>query len=123
MKERRGEKIGWLGGWLGSFLWWFLLSAMWLYQGKYGWAALGLALFAAAVVLIFSLAPWKHPETLYRSLMAPILGVLLMAVGLALCLETRYNHPDVRWWSFLWLLPLLIPLASIGKRRWKDGDA
>ena len=33
MRERRQEKIGWVGGWLGGFVWVLLLSVMLLARG------------------------------------------------------------------------------------------
>jgi len=82
MKERRGEKTGWLGGWLGGFLWLCLLSIAWLVQGKIIYGLLAMGLFLMALCLIIVLGPWKHPETKYWKLMLPVYFIFLTAVSL-----------------------------------------
>ncbi len=123
MQQRKGEKIGWIGGWLGGFLWLCLLSILWLVQGRTASGALGLALFVAAVLAIFTLAPWRHPGTRYWKLMLPIYALFAASVVLFVW---RGGGPDklgLSWWSLFLLMPALMPLATAGTRCWMDGDA
>ncbi len=122
MKERKGEKIGWIGGWLGSFIWLCLLSIIWLIQGKTISGVSGISLFLAAVLSILVLAPWRHPGTKYWKLMLPIYMILIASAGLYIWLESVFSNAGVSWWSILYLTPLLIPFATIGTRCWNDGN-
>ncbi len=123
MQKRRSEKIGWIGGWLGGFLWLCLLSVLWLVQGKITGGLLALGMFAVAVPAVVALAPWKHPETKYWKLMLPIYALLGVSVGLCIWVGGELDKLPVSWWSLMLLMPLLAPFATVGKRRWKDGDA
>ena len=123
MKERKGEKLGWLGGWSGGFLWLCLLSIAWLVQGKIVNGVLGISLFSVAILLIVVLAPWKHPETKYWKLMVPIYAVLTVSVSLYIWLEGGLKMLGLSWWSIVWLMPLFIPFVTIGRRCWKNGSA
>ena len=110
-------------GWLGGFLWLGLLSILWLALGRITSGALGLTLFVAAIVAVLTLAPWKHPETRYWKLMLPIYAMFAASVGLCVWRGGGLSKLGLGWWSLLWLMPALIPLATAGTRCWKDGDA
>jgi hypothetical protein len=119
--ERRGEKIGWIGGWLGGFIWLLILSLVWFFQSRTGWGLIGLGLCATGVICILVCAPWRRPKTLYWKLMTPIYVVLFGSVGLAVTV-TGARTLGLTWWSLLWLCPLLIPLATIGRRCWDESS-
>ena len=123
MRQRRGEKVGWIAGWLGGFLWLCLLSVLWLVLGRITDGVLGLVLFAAAVAAVLALAPWKHPETRYWKLMLPIYVILVAAAGLCVWCVGGFGKLGLSPWSLFLLMPLLIPFATTGARCWKDGDA
>ncbi len=123
MQRRKGEKVGWTVGWIGGFLWLCLLSIIWLVQGKITSGVLGLVLFGVAILSILTLAPWRHPETRYWKLLLPIYAVLAAAFGLCIWLGGALDQYGLSWWSLLWLMPLFIPFATVGTRRWKDGNA
>lgn len=118
MRERRGEKIGWLAGWTGGFLWLAILSVLWLLQGKAMHSAAGIVLVTAGVAMIFSLAPWKHPDTKYWKLMLPLYAVLMAAVAVTVCLEGGIEGLGLSGWSALACLPLFIPFMTAGGRIW-----
>jgi len=122
MKERKSEKIGWIGGWLGGFLWVCLLSIMWFVQGKIINGIMGLVLFSIAVFFITVMTPWKYPETKYWKLMLPLYVVLIVSASLFL-FEGELDKMGLTWWSILWLIPIFIPFATMGSRRWNDGNA
>ena len=123
MHQRKGEKAGWLGGWLGGFLWLCLLSILWLAKGRIAAGAMGLGLFAVAVIAILALAPWKHPETKYWQLMLPLYVVLSASIGLLIWFGGGFGKLGLGWLALLWLMPLFIPLWTAGARCWKDGNA
>jgi hypothetical protein len=123
LPERRQERIGWLGGWLGGFIWVAILAAVFLVQGRQVQAAIGLLITIVACGAIVLAAPWRHPATPYRTLMLPIYALFLVAVAWAV-----WTLGDARalginsWWGLLLLLPALLPLWTVGNRRWGDGD-
>lgn len=121
MEHRSGEKIGWIGGWSGAFVWLLLLSGIWLAQGLFPRALVGLTLLALGLGSIIALAPWRHPHTPFRLLMLPGYVVLLLAVIYAVAV-TEEAHRELSWWSITWLLPLLIPMITAGGRTWQDGE-
>jgi hypothetical protein len=123
MQQRRGGKAGWIGGWLGGFLWLCLLSILWLAQGRIAAGLSALSLFAVAVLAIFALAPWKHPETKYWKLLLPIYAILAASIGLLIWGAGGFDKLGLSWPSLLLLMPLFIPFATTGTRRWKDGNA
>ncbi len=123
MAQRRHEKLGWTLGWMGGFLWVLILSVVFFAQGKVLQASLGLALTGAACVAITRLSPWRHAHTSYRRLMAPIYILFFAAVvwsawGLPDLRQLGFNSP----WALFSLLPILMPLWTVGDRRWEDGD-
>jgi len=124
MAERRHERAGWILAWLGGFIWVLILSAVCFAQGKGLQAALGLVITCGAGAAIVSFSPWRHPRTTYRRLMAPIYVLFVAAVAwgawtLGDLRQMGINGP----WSGLLLLPIMIPLWSVGGRRWEDGGA
>ncbi len=123
MHQRKGEKAGWLGGWLGGFLWLCLLSILWLAKGMIAAGAMGLGLFALAVLTILTLAPWKHPGTKYWKLMLPLYAVLAAAIGLLIWFGGGLAKLGLGWPALLWLMPAFIPLWTVGTRCWNDGNA
>ncbi|MBI5568432.1 MAG: hypothetical protein HY914_00650 [Desulfomonile tiedjei] len=120
MKERTGEKGGWIGGWIGSFLWLLLFGILRLYQGRTGQGLVAIGLFAAALVLIFRFAPWNNPETRYWKLLVPIYVVFLIALGSVVWAEGGPSTLGLPSWSILWLIPIFLPFLTIGNRRWND---
>ena len=123
MPSRLGEKVGWAGGWAGGFIWVLVLSVVWLVQGKTLEAIAGLVLVCLAVVLIIGTAPWKHPKVPYWKLMSPLYLMLGLSVAWAVWSFGEAKDTGLTWWSLLWVLPILIPCGTIGRRRWEDFDA
>lgn len=121
MGKRLGEKAGWIGGWAGAFLWVFILSIVWLIQGKTLEGLSGLALICLAALLIFATLPWRHPKTPFWKLMLPAYLVLAFSVTWAVW-SLRAKDSGLNWWSLLWALPLLIPFGTVGRRRWGDSE-
>ena len=119
MKDRTGEKVGWIGGWSGGFIWLLILSGIWLIKGQLKTALAGITLVAAAAFCIFWFAPWKHPTTPYWKLLLPIYAAFFLSICFA-ALFGGFTGFTVDWWSLFWLFPLLIPLVTMGKRTWKQ---
>jgi hypothetical protein len=117
---RTGEKIGWIGGWLGGFVWVIILAGVLLAQGKWTQGVSGLGVAGVAVAAIIWLAPWRHPKTAYWRLMLPLHIMLLVSAVWAIWAYGGWQNAGLSWWSGLWMLPLLIPFGSIGRRRWTD---
>ncbi len=120
VKDRTGEKIGWIGGWLGGFIWVLLLSVFLLIQGRQVEGIFGLVLECIAIVVILWTVPWKHPRTVYWKLLIPIYVTLFVSVMWAFWVLGGAEGLGLNWWNVLWIFPLLIPLGTIGKRRWDD---
>ena len=120
MNKRKGERWGWIGGWLGAFLWLLILSIILLVQGRINSGISGLALFAVAVLLIIKLSPWKHPETKYWKLMLPIYAVFAVSACLTVWSMGDLGSTGLDWWTLVYMLPILIPFATVGSRRWND---
>jgi hypothetical protein len=124
MHERRQEKIGWVGGWLGGFVWVLLLSVMLLVRGETLPAVIGLLIFAMACAAIGIFAPWRHPLTTYRRLLAPLYMLFFCAVGWGVWSFGGPRQIGLNsWWSLLIVMPLMMPLWMGGKRRWQDTGA
>ena len=119
-RSRTGEKWGWIGGWIGSTLWIFALSIVWLFQGKTFHGVLGVVLFLLAMVLMLSIAPWRLPKTRYWKLMLPLFACLGLSVILALdAFLPGSGWESVPWYSWFWILFLVLPVIQIGNRTWE----
>lgn len=122
MANRVGEKIGWVGGWTGGFFWILILSVVWLVKGMTVEGIAGLVLVGLAMALIFATAPWKHPSTPFWKLMVPLYVMLGVSVVWALWAFGGAEKTGLTWWSIWWVIPLLIPFGTAGRRRWSDGE-
>lgn len=122
MKDRKGEKIGWLGGWTGGFLWVGLIALFRLYQGKLLAGLLGMLIVACAGVCIVKISPWRYPRTAYWKLMLPIYAVLAAAVVWAFWAFGALGLPGRHWYCLWFLIPCASPMITIGRRRWIDGE-
>lgn len=122
MKHRTGEKVGWLGGWGGAFFWVLIISIIWIVKGKSWEGFTGIILLAVAVILILSLAPWKHPAVPYWKLLVPIYLLLFLSGGWAIWSFGEGEQSGFSGWSLFLLVILIMPLWQIGRRRWKDGE-
>jgi len=120
MKNRNGEKIGWIGGWLGGFIWALILGIVRLVQHRGYEGGIGLALVALGVFVVFSCAPWRRPAVAYWKLMLPIYAVFFVTVAWAVETYGGMKAAGLDWWSFSWVLPMLIPLGTAGRRTWND---
>jgi hypothetical protein len=120
MKKRNGEKIGWSGGWLGGFLWALILAIVRIVQHRWEEGFIGLFLVALAAFFIFFFAPWRRPDTAYWKLMVPVYVLLFTAVAWAVWTYGGMKAAELDWWSFFWVLPVLMPLFTTGRRTWND---
>ncbi len=116
--DRKGEKIGWIAGWFGGFIWMILLSIIWIYQNKIIEGISGIILFTIAIILVFILAPWKHPNTKYWKLMLPIYVLFFISVALSFYSFGGLKSSGINWMSFFWIIPCLIPFATVGNLKW-----
>jgi hypothetical protein len=122
MKDRVGEKIGWTAGWIGGFIWVFILSIVFLVQGKSTQGFLGMSLTGLAILTVVLFAPWRLPTTPYWKLMLAPYGVFLLSIAWAIWSYGGLVSAGLTWWNLLWLLPILIPFGSLSTRRWGDFD-
>ena len=121
---RRQEKLGWVGGWLGGFVWVVILAAVMFLQGRRLEGAIGLLISVVAVATVVLCSPWRHPRTQYRLLLAPVYGLLAIAIGWAVWAFGGAEAMGFRnGWALLVLVPVCLPLWIVGNRRWTDGDA
>jgi len=120
--KRKGEKIGWAAGWIGGFIWVIILSMIFLVQGKWLSAGLGLLLVCAAAFVILRCAPWRYPDTPYWKLMLGPYAVFFVSVTWAVWSYGGADMLELNWWNFLWLLPVLIPFGALSMRKWSDLD-
>jgi hypothetical protein len=117
--DRSGEKFGWAAGWFGGFIWVVILSLLLLLQGRAIPGTIGLGFAALAVIVIAAFAPWRHPQTRYWKLMTPIYAVFFASVVWAI----QFFGTDglgLGSFSVFLVLPLLLPIAVAGGRRWSD---
>jgi len=122
-KERasqRGSRIGWLGGWAGGFSWLLIIAVIRLSQGNTAEALWGILLTMVAFAMVWCLRPWKYPDVRIWKLMVPLYLVFLLSIPWAVWTLGGFDHPDLRWWMFLWILPCMTPFWTIGLRRWND---
>jgi threonine/homoserine efflux transporter RhtA len=120
MKDRIGEKIGWTAGWIGGFVWVFVLSVVFLFQGNSGQGLAGIVLTGGAIISVVFFAPWRFPSTPYWKLMLVPYGAFLLSIAWAVWSYGGLGRVGLTWWNLLWLLPLLIPLGTISRRKWAD---
>jgi hypothetical protein len=120
MKGRSGEKAGWTGGWLGGFLWVAALGIVFLVQGKTGRGLVGLALFVLAVFFVFAFAPWRRPDTPYWELMLPLYFLFFFTAGWMIWAFSGWKATGLDWWNVFWVLPMLLPLGTAGRRTWNQ---
>jgi len=99
-----------------------ILSSVRLAQGRIIEALIGLGLFALAVGGILVFAPWRHPQTRYRKLTLPLYAVFFGSIAWAVRSAGGWAELGLNYWSFLWVVPCLIPLWTIGGRRWERPD-
>ena len=121
MKQRKGEKIGWIGGWLGSYLWILFLGIYWILSRDFLDGVLMLLLFTIGSLVVLSLQPWKFPNTKYRKLMLPNYAVFFVSLWAIIESFGGYKvlkGAGINWWNFSWLIGIFIPLFTIGKLTW-----
>jgi hypothetical protein len=123
MANRNGEKAGWLCGWLGSFLWVLVLAIVWVAQDEPLAAALGFFVFLVALILIVMFAPWRNPAVMLWKLMLPIYLIFLGAVIWAIWSFGGPTGSGLSWWNFFLILPVLVPLWTVGNRSWQDSGS
>ena len=118
--NRNGEKMGWIGGWHGGFIWLGVLSVVWLFQNRINDGIIGIAIFIIASIAIIITAPWKHPNTIYWKLMLPV--YLLFFVSITFCIYSYggLESTGLKWQSFFWVIPCLIPFVTMGNRTWNN---
>ena len=120
MTARRGEQWGWLAGWFGGFIWVLILSIKLSIEGRNGPALTGFLLVAVAVVVIAGCAPWRHPQTPYWLLMLPVYAMIFGSIGWALWSFGGLQGLGLNGFSAFMLVPILLPLAIAGKRKWNE---
>lgn len=120
-RPRTGEKLGWIGGWAGAFAWMLVLAVLLAPRGQYAESLVGVGLaglgFGSAVVL----TPWRFPLTPYWRLMVAPYVALMASVPWAIWALAVSDDAPLSWWLMPTLLPLLLPILSMGRRRWCDG--
>jgi hypothetical protein len=122
MTDRKGEKLGWTGGWLGGFVWVAILALVFLFQGRTAQGLVGLALTGAAAGVIIRCAPWRFPRTPYWRLMLAPYAAFFLSIAWAVWAYGGLAAVGLNWWNLAWLLPMLIPLGTLSKRTWADGE-
>jgi hypothetical protein len=120
MEAKRGERVGWTAGWMGGFVWVFVLSLVFLLQGKIEQGDWGIVVTAVAVMAILFFAPWRFPSTPYWKLMLAPYGIFLVSIVWAVWSYGGLGSAGLQWWDFLWLVPLLILLGIFTKKKWAD---
>lgn len=120
MEGRRGEKIGWIGAWLGSYSWVLVLAIVFFYKGNNTTGIYGLGICLIAVLLMVFLSPWRNPSTPYWQLLLPYYLLFVSAVIWAVRGFGTENLSTFNLWQLMSLLPILIPIFILGKRRWDD---
>ncbi len=80
----------------------------------------GLALFFLAILFIIIFAPWKRPDTPYYMLMLPLYFLFFSTAGWTLWAFSGWKGSGLSWWTVFWVLPMLMPLFTAGRRTWND---
>jgi len=122
-KDRRGEKIGWLGGWAGAFCCVPILGIVFLAQGHAAAGIGGILLAALGMALVFVARPWRHPRTSYWKLMlAPFACYAAAIAWVFLCFGIeRLREEGFNWWLLLPMASIFaVPFFVMGRRRWSD---
>ena len=120
MDSRNGEKTGWIGGWSGSFVWLLILAILLYFKGQTVAGLVGVALLAVAAFCIYRFAPWKNPATPYWKLLLPIYGVLIVSLTFVFTVGLDLGY-GFRWQWVFWLMPMMIPFFTMGRRTWEQG--
>lgn len=123
MNHRRGEKIGWVAGWCGGFAWVAALSVVFLSRGRLLPGLVGMALVLVAVLGIVRTVPWRHPSVLYWKLMLVPYLLFLASGAWAVWAFGGLAEAGLNVWMLVWLVPLLLPFGTIGRRRWTDFES
>jgi hypothetical protein len=121
---RRGEKWGWAGGFLGSSLWIPVMGILLLYWGDVFAGVVAFALYAAALVLLYVLLPWRNPRRPMGLLLAGTLAPIFAAIGLSIYyffIREDALTEGVQPFSFLWVTVFLPIFFRFGRRTWDDG--
>jgi len=101
-----------------------ILSGVLLVGGKTFAAMIGLLICATACAAIYFFAPWRHRRTPYRRLLLPIYALFFSAVGWGVWALGDPRLLGIHGWgALLLLIPLTIPMWTVGNRRWEDHDA
>jgi len=123
--NRTGEKVGWIGGGTGSVLWVGILAIILLSNGKYTGGVLGIMIMSLGLLSVFFISPWRFPGVKYRLLFIPLYLVLLISIIWAVTFLEDSRSEQFNPWMLFLLLPLItgfiLPIFTIGKRRWNDG--
>jgi hypothetical protein len=123
MRQRSGEKLGWIGGWLGGFIWVGILATILLVRGQLLEGMIGCVIVAVAVAVILVGAPWKHPDTLYGKLMLPVYVLFFASVGWAVWAAEDVYYYELSPWHAFMLIPILSPFWTAGRRCWNDSGS
>ncbi|MCO6473689.1 MAG: hypothetical protein PHW27_10915 [Melioribacteraceae bacterium] len=119
--NRRGEKLGWTLGWLGGFLWVFIISIIFLIQGKYISGILAIVIFVTALLLIHILSPWRNKAKKYWLLMLPLYIIFIISIIVIIFGFGGINNlSEVQYGS--WIIPCLVPIFVLGRKTWQDND-
>ncbi|MDD2759950.1 MAG: hypothetical protein PHH11_06610 [Methylomonas sp.] len=125
MVERKGEKIGWTWGWIGGFLWVAIVGLVFLAQGKIAAGGTGLLIFVSAIWAARRFAPWRHQTTPYWRLYLRLYLLFLLTILWAIwgfgAFDGLGGEP-VNAWMLLWLLPILTPILTNGRKTWAEGE-
>jgi hypothetical protein len=99
------------------------MSVLWLVWGQELEGITGLLLVGLAAVVIIAFAPWRHPTTPYWRLMLPAYVMFFLSVAWAFWSFRASPAVGSSWWWLWFILPLLIPFGTFGRRRWDGLDA
>jgi len=118
----KGPKLGWILGGLGSLSWVVLLALAMLVQGRWNVALIGLGLFGLGVAYLFAMAPWRHPRMPLWRIYLGLIGLIVVAAVFFLRFWPQQATPSlaVAEVSYLWLVPLFIPVFIFGRKSWED---
>jgi hypothetical protein len=123
MKNRNGEKIGWIGGWIGAFIWLLVLAIIWFVRGETQHGAVAMGFFFVAMVVANLIVPWRYPYTKYWKLF--LLPFIMFFVSVFICVAYGFGGESfgLQWENVFWLIPLMIPFFTLGSRTWNDENS